>query len=285
MERRLHWRRWLAGGVRLVERGRRTERSCDVAPGLHLFSNWLGAGVFDESGHRLGWFRDLVTDLVAGAQHPPVTHVVIGAPDGRRLVAPFASLSARPGTGTLTLSGTAAPATESVPGPTSLLVRRDVLDAPVVLAVPPRRTRVSDVVIEVGPDGAHVVGVDLSTSGMLRRFGGRASSASAQQAVPLSEVHLISAHGHAAQLATPHPRVLTLPAQGMAEVLTRVPVAHARDIIHAADRDLREEAVGLLHPHVRARVTGSGGPPRRTRRLGGWRLHSPATHRRDGDRE
>jgi hypothetical protein len=133
------------------------------------------------------------------------------------------------------------------------------------------------------PAGAWVVGLDLSPSGMVRRFLRGRSPADVPQAVPLSRVHLVSPHGHAAQLTAPGSTVLALPAERMAEVLTRVPVAHARDIIEAADQQAREDAVRLLHPHVRARVTGSEGPPRRARRFSGWRVHRPGTHPRTGD--
>jgi hypothetical protein len=136
---------------------------------------------------------------------------------------------------------------------------------------------VSDVVVEIGTAGARVIGVDLTPSGIARRFTGRAPTAP-PRALPLSQVHLVSAHGHAAQLAAPDPAVLELPADGMAEVLTRLPVAHAREILRAADGRVREDAVRLLHPRVRARVTGTAGPPRRMRRLSGWRLHRPGTH-------
>ena len=47
-------------------------------------------------------------------------------------------------------------------GPCELLVRRDVLDSPVITADPPRRTRVSDVLVDIGVAEARVVGVDLS---------------------------------------------------------------------------------------------------------------------------
>ena len=69
----------------------------------------------------------------------------------------------------------------------------------------------------------------------------------------------------------------------MAEVLTRVPVTHARDIIHAADGGVREDAVRLLHPHVRARVTGSERPAPAYPPTRGWRLHRPGTVRPRGD--
>jgi hypothetical protein len=271
------------GAVRLVDRARPGALDAGFAPGQHLVSSWLGRRVYDASGEFHGRVRDLVADLATDRDHPPVTQVLIGTPGGRRLVAPLAGLTALPEMDAMSVGGSPEPASDRIPGATALLIRRDVLDSPVVLATPPGRARVSDVVVEIGRDGTRVVGVDLSPSGMARRLVRRSPTNHALPSVPLSSVHLVSAHGHAAQLAAPDPTVLALPAQGMAEVLTRLPVPHARDIIDAADRQVREEAVLLLHPHVRGRVTGSDGPPRRARRLSGWRLHRPGAQPPGGD--
>ena len=58
-------------------------------------------------------------------------------------------------------------------------------------------------------------------------------------------------------------------------MLTRVSVTHAREILAVADRHVAGQALSLLHPKVRARVTGADGVPRRTRRFAGWLLHRP----------
>ena len=274
------------GAVRLVDRARRGG-SGEFTLGRHLLSTMLGTPVYDASGRRLGRVSDVAVDLANRPESPTVTHVVIGVGGGGRLVAPYPDLTRRPDGG-LALEqepqSMSQPMSESVPGAAALLLRRDVLDAPVVVVQPPRRTRVSDVVIELGREDACVVGLDLSPSGIARRLTRRAAADEETSPVPLGRVHLTSRHGHAAQLAVPGSTVLTLPAHGMAEVLTRVPVAHARDIVQAADRRVRDDAVRLLHPHVRARVTGSGGPPRRTRRFDGWRLHRPGRPPPGGDR-
>ena len=121
------------------------------------------------------------------------------------------------------------------------------MDSPVITADPPRRTRVSDVLVDIGVAEARVVGVDLSP--------GESCAGSPvgplpveTPTVPLSRVHLASHRGHAAQLATPQAMVRNLAADDMAEVLTRASVTHARQILSSADRAVREEAMRLLHP-------------------------------------
>ncbi len=134
-------------------------------------------------------------------------------------------------------------------------MRRDLLDAPVVLADPPRRARVSDVVLDVQDGGAWVVGLDLSTGRALRRLVGTATTAPTDEQVRLSQVHLVSSKAHAAQLELPDAMVFGLEPQAMAELLTRLPVTHARDILRVADARVLEKALPLLHPHVLSRVT------------------------------
>ncbi len=265
------------GAARLVARA----HTPALRLGEQLFSTVLGTTVHDPLGHRLGRVADVVVDLDADLDRIPVTRVVIRTSAGERVAAPWIGIR-RDGNG-LVAGGPPGHFAASSLGPTDLLVRRDILDGPVVTATPPRRTRVSDVVVDIATHGAWVTGVDLSPAGALSRLLRRGSS-DHRPMVPLSRVHLLSRHGHAAQLAAPGAMVRSLPPEQMAEVLTRVPVSHARDILRVVDPSARDEAVELLHPHVRARVTGSGDPPRPTRRLVGWRLHPPRTAHRSGDR-
>ena len=278
------------GAVRLVDRARRGG-SGEFTLGRHLLSTMLGTPVYDASGRALGRVSDVVVELATSVESPtrdprrdrrrrrwsPRGSLPRPDPTSRWRTCPRAGAP-------VDVPAMSQPMSESVPGTAALLLRRDVLDAPVVVVQPPRRTRVSDVVIELGREDACVVGLDLSPSGIARRLTRRTAADEEPSPVPLGRVHLTSRHGHAAQLAVPGSTLLTLPAHGMAEVLTRVPVAHARDIVQAADRRVRDDAVRLLHPHVRARVTGSGGPPRRTRRFDGWRLHRPRRPPPGGDR-
>jgi hypothetical protein len=138
---------------------------------------------------------------------------------------------------------------------------------------------VGQVRLEAGPDGLRVAGVELGAASVLSRLRTRPVGA-AGAPVPLASVHLLSPRAHAVQLSLPGAMVFGVDPTGMAEVVTRTSVAHAREILQAADRAVVEEALALLHPHVRERVTGAVAPRRRGRRLRGWRLHRPGPQHR-----
>lgn len=265
------------GMVRLVARS--SPSSPEQPPGPCLVSGLLPGPAYDEQGHRLGRVVDLVVDLSSDLDRAPVTDVVVRTRHGRALV-PWRSATRWPTDGWTLREPLGRPATEL--RPTELLVRQDILDSPVVTADPPRRARVSDVVLEIGPEAARVVGLDLSPAGTMRRLAGRTTPERDLEQVPLSQVHLTSQRGHAAHLVAPGALVHRLPAHALAEVLTRTSVAHAREIALTAEQPVREHAVRLLHPLVRDRVVGRGGPPHRLRRLGGWRLHRPGAQGHQG---
>jgi hypothetical protein len=263
--------------------GEGTVVSPDPAVGRMMVSTMLGSPVIDRDGHPIGHVVDLVVDLGAdldrvpgdeGSRRPPRR-----GPRGRPLDG-AASADRRAG---FVLEGSAD--TPETLEPSEILVRRDILDAPVVLADPPKRARVSDVVLEVDAKGAWVIELDVSTAGAIRRLLGRPPSVVAIEPVRLSAVHLASSAGHRAQLTVPAAPVFPLEPNGLANVLTRVSVAHARDILRFGDRGVVEQALGLLHAHVRSRVTGDAPPPCRMRRLAGWRLPRPDAGSRTGAAE
>ena len=165
-----------------------------------------------------------------------------------------------------------------------LLLGRDLLDGPVVALDPPRRGRVGDAVVEVSPTGAWVTALDLSPARVVHRLLPRRwrPPPGRREPVPLTRAHPGSLRGHLAVLAAPRPPVGRLPADEVAEVLTRVSPLHARELAARVAPDVRTEAEGLLHPHVRRRLSGEPTPWRRTTRLGGWRLHRPHSRPRPG---
>lgn len=241
---------------------------------------WRRGPAYDGQGTLLGTVVDLVID-VERAGPAPVTDVVVRGPDGETAL--HAVAGSGPDDAGRWVVGESTDRSIADLSPTQVLLRRDVLDAPVVTVAPHRRGRVSDVLLEAGPQGLAVTGVDTSPRGVLRRLTGR-PPVDRESTVPLSSVHLASHRGHAAQLASPDALVRRLPADALAELLTRISPSHARDVVRATDPEVGGRAVELLHPTVRARVTGTDGPPRRMRRTHGWRLHRPSTRPRDEGR-
>lgn len=262
------------GVLQLSSRVAARDAQSGFAGGQRAASSLLGTGVYDNDGHRLGPIRDLVTDLSVDVDRVPVTKVLIGRGPRSRVV-PWAAHTVRRGAEGFAVAHVPKPVDEVPLGPTEVLVRRDVLDSPVIVADPPRRARVSDVALDVDAAGAWVAGLDVSTAGALRRLLPRQAGRAIVDPVPLSRVHLASPQAHTAQLAVSTATVFRLDPAEMAEVLTRASVTHARDIMQLADQKVLDQALALLHPHVRARVTGAQPPPRRVSRLRGWRLHRP----------
>ena len=261
------------GAARLVERNRM--RSEGAVPGWRTFTDLVGAPVLDTSDQRVGEVRDLVVDLGRDPQRPPVTHVLVHR---RRttLLVPWAACRLRQGTTGLVLVDQAPGQPELLPA-SALILGRDVLDTPVISQDPPARKRVNDVVIELGPEAAWVSGLDLGGRAAVRRLLPRRHSAPPAGTVPFARVHLLSPGGHAAQLAAPPPTTPSLSPLGVAEVVTRLPVAHARDLLDTLEEGVRADAVRHLHPHVRGHLGTDARRARRTRRLGGWRLHRPGS--------
>ena len=257
-------------------------RAPDTAGAVRLLSSVLGDRARDPDGHHLGRITDLVADLGASDDprgRPAVTGLVVrgpGRPDAERVLCGEVRWTGRRWVVAVQREGAAGMR------PTELRLARDVLYAPAIVASPQQRGRVSEVLLEVLPGSVDVAGVDLSARGLARRLSGRATPAPGP-VVPLSEVHLGSRRGHAAQLATGQAAVHRLQAEGLAELLTHASLSHAREIVAAVDHEVGRAAVGMLHPALRDRVTGRSGPPRRMLRFAGWRLHRPGSSR-NGDR-
>ena len=251
-----------------------TESRPGFGPPRLQLSHLVDAPVMDGDGRPVGRLEDLVVDLDRPGGTFPVTSAVV-AGRGGELVGLSVGAVAAWSPDEVRLIGDLTEVAGD-PGPTELLLRRDVLDAPVVMADPPRRTRVSDVVLSIEATGPVVSGLDVSARSAWRRLLRLRPEASAERAaVPLSHVHLTSRHGHAAQMAAPGSLVFRLGPDDMAEVLTRLSVARAREVVEAADEEVTARALELLHPHVRNRVAGITKPRRRMLRLHGWRLHRP----------
>lgn len=239
---------------------------------MRTLTSLLGLPVEDAPGRGLGRLRDLVVDLGSDVDRVPVTHALVGRRWRGAVRVPWTSVDVLDDR-LLVTCPTAAAGAEHAPD-TELLLARDVLDSPVMVVDPPRRARIGDVLLEVGGGRAWLIGVDLTPAHALRRLLGR-PHLPAPVPVRLSSVHPLGARVRHAWLASPAAPVRTLGPDEVAQLLTRAPVPHAREVARAVEPGVLAEALRLLHPHVRGRVTGETPPARRTARLGGWRAHLP----------
>jgi sporulation protein YlmC with PRC-barrel domain len=187
-----------------------------------------------------------------------------------------------------------------------LLLVRDVLDTQIVDVVGHRLARVSEVLLTRVADGRlEVAAVDVGIGAVCRRLGLRwPASRLPERAVDWGDLHLTSDRGHEVHLATTVSAVHRLGARDLAELLTRLDVESATEVIRAVGPERAAGAVTQVHPEVGERLMRalepgdaakvidelpaayhhrfrreltSRGPVahRRFSRLRGWRLHRP----------
>jgi sporulation protein YlmC with PRC-barrel domain len=165
-----------------------------------------------------------------------------------------------------------------------LLLRRDVLDTQIVDVKGRRVSRVGDVVLTVTGDAIEAVAVEVGGASILRRLGlRRRADRSREQAVAWGDLHLTSDRGHLVQCRTEAALVHHLDVPELAELVARLPSAHAVDVLASVPPERAEQALAISHPHVRSRLvrirsTDRPAPPR-WHRLRGWDRHrGPVGH-------
>jgi len=274
-----------------------------------VLSRETGQDVRDADGRVIGKLRDLTARL--GVEHPVVYRLAIGA--RRRIVylVPWTAVAAfersevqlrdvGPLDRFLIRRG------EISLEEDELLLVRDVLDTQIIDVVGHRLSRVSDIVLTRLADGRlEVAAVDVSGAAVWRRLGlRRLSERFDGRALDWRDLHLTSARGHDVHLATTTAAMHQLDAQGLAELLTRLDLTSATEIVKAVGPVRAAGAVARTHPVVGHRimlalepqeaakvldelpreaddhyrqVVGSRTPltRRRFRRLRGWRLRRP----------
>jgi hypothetical protein len=278
-----------------------------------VLSRETGQNVRAADGSVVGKLRDLTARL--GVEHPMVYRLAVGSRRRLTHLVPWSAVTAferskvqlrdvgaldrfKIGRGEIPLEQD------------ELLLGRDVLDTPIIDVVGHRLSRVSDVVMSQLADGRlEVAAVEVGSGAVYRRLGLRwLGERLPGRAVDWRDLHLTSARGHDVHLATTTALVHQLGAQGLAELLTRLDLTRATEIVKTVGPQRAAGAVARTHPAVgqgiilalepaeAAKVIDELPPEvndryrqvvisqspltrRRFRRLRGWRLHRPSAIR------
>ncbi len=273
-----------------------------------LLTDLLGRPVVDAQGRRVGRLLDVTVYVDRG--HPLVHRAMVGSRRSRRLV-PWAAVHdvdadelrlGETGDTAGAAGGPGEPALEEH----ELLLGRDVLDTEVVDLAGERLSRVSDVLlVDLGGDRREVAAVDVGLGGLLRRLGlRRLGDRLPTVAVDWADLHLTSSRGHVVELSTSTAGVHRLDSRGLAELLARLSLGKAADVMRTVGPERSAGALHRSHPAVGRRLLHALGPhdaqrivqaasgaasehltelhgqlPARRRRrflrTAGWRVHRP----------
>lgn len=272
-------------------------------------SRATGQDVRSADGIVVGQVRDLTARLAG--EYPVVHRLAVGSRRRLTHLVPWSAVATfecsevqlrHAGPGDRFLSGRGDIALE----PDELLLVRDVLDTQIVDVVGHRLSRVSDVLMDRLGDGRlGIAAVEVGSAALLRRLGlRRLGERLPVRAVDWRDLHLTSARGHEVHLATTTAAVHRLDARGLAELLGRLDLASATQVVRTVGPERSADAVARAHPTVgrrillalerseaarvlqelptdaseRYRKAASARSPltrRRFRRLQGWRRYRP----------
>lgn len=278
-----------------------------------VLSRETGQGVRAADGGVVGHLRDLTARL--GPEHPVVSRLAVGSRRRITHLVPWSAVAAFERS-EVRLRDVGAwdrfavgPGEDPL-GEDELLLVRDVLDTQIVDVAGHRLSRVSDVLMTRLADGRlEVAAVEVGSGAVIRRLGLRRLGARLPlRAVDWRDLHLTSARGHDIHLTTTTAAVRRLDAHGLAELLTRLDVTSAAEVVQAVGPRRAAGAVARAHPAVGRRIIRALEPAdaasviaelpadaheqyrtavssrsplgrRRFRRLRGWRRHAPPAAR------
>jgi len=218
----------------------------------------IGQPVRSASGVSLGHVKDLSVRL--NGDHPRVYRLVVEDRHGTGLL-PWTRVGHFRLSG-IELSDDAPLGTVVANGDDldlladELLLRRDVLDCQIVDVDRHRMARVANVLLTARPDGQlEVAAVDPSLAAVFDRLGiGRLGKRFRGDVIDWSDLHLTSSRGHSIQLATTSAAVHRLDDQALAELLTRLNLEDASEVLLDAGPERAAAALARTHPEVGERL-------------------------------
>lgn len=224
-----------------------------VRPGPVLLSEVIGRRVHDRSGRSIGRLDDLCVRFTGLREPAPVTGLLIARRHDAPLTAPWSAVLGCTASGLVvdTGVGITAPSGDD----TEIWLHRDVLDTQVLDIVGRRIARVSDVLL-VSRDANRLeaTGVDVGFAGVVRRLGlGRVTARARHDTVAWSDLHPTSERGHAVALSTPRAAIHHLDAVALAELMGRLDVSAAAEVVAAYPPAVAASAV-RVDPETGERV-------------------------------
>lgn len=225
-----------------------------------LLTAQIGLPVVTARGETIGRVHDLTA--MFGPVHPLVHRIVVSGPrrEVRLLswdcVAEYSSahIVLRADSALPTPTGITTVDDDFADG--ELLLGRDVLDTQIIDLEGHRLSRVSDVVLFRRIDARlEVAAVDIGAGSLLRRMGVPIlPRLLAPVAVDWENIHLASLRGHVIQLSTSSAAVHQLHGRGLAELLARLSVDKATEVMRTVGPQKSAEAVHRSHPFVGRRL-------------------------------
>ncbi len=219
---------------------------------MNYVSELIGAPVRDPDGHVVGRVADLL--VPADADYPAIEGVALKSARGDQRNIPWSSLRVLDD-GKLGLAGPLAETPTFDPGVQQLSLARQVIDHQIIDVNGVRVVRVND--LQLAPvDGSYrLIGVDISTAGLLRRLGAaRMLSALGLKLTPKAiaweAIEPVESGTTGVKLKVSHEDLARLHPSDIAQIISQLDQHHVHEVLETLDDEAAADAFSEVSPDL-----------------------------------
>lgn len=223
---------------------------------MFYLSEMQDRGVVDDAGRKIGKVQDVVVST--RDQFPAVQAIVIGTPEGERVVR-WSDVSLADGR--VTLVAGAAPAEL----PAGIRVARDLLDKQIVDTHGAKVVRVNDLQFNEVDGQLRLVGADVGVRGLLRRLGILTVAERAVRIfgrtlprgiIPWHLVEPLETQAGGVRLTIPHQKLALLHPADIADVVEEMSADERARVFEQLDVETAAETLAEVDPEMQVAIVG-----------------------------
>src|SRR5215471_12200733 len=231
---------------------------------MQYVSELLGARVNDPDGHTVGHVSDVL--VAADADYPAVDAVALKPRKGEPRTIPWSALRVEDNGG-VSLSTALVDVAHYDPPAHELSLARQVLDHQIIDVNGIRVVRVNDLQFAEADGGYRLIGVDVSTAGLVRRLGaGRMLGALGvhftPKAIAWESIEPVESGAAGVKLKVSHEDLAKLHPSDIAQIIQQLDQHHVQELLETMDDEAAADAIEEVSLDLQVELIGSMEPER-----------------------
>jgi magnesium transporter len=231
---------------------------------MQYVSELLGAPVRDPDGHVVGKVSDVL--VPADADYPTLDAVALKPPKGETRMVPWSALRVQE-SGDVSLETALAQTPTFEPPPHELSLARQVMDHQIIDVNGVRVVRVNDLQLAPTEGEYRLVGVDISTAGLLRRLGAaRVLKALGVKLTPTAiaweAIEPVESGETGVKLKVSHEDLAKLHPSDIAEIISQLDQHHVQEVLETLDDEAAADTIGEVSPDLQVQLLEGMEPER-----------------------
>ncbi len=231
---------------------------------MQYVSELLGAPVRDPDGRVVARVSDLL--VPADADYPTVDAVALKPPKGKTLTVPWSALRVLED-GRISLATELSEAPVFTPTAHDLSLARQVMDHQIIDVNGIRVVRVNDLQLAPTDGNYRLVGVDISTSALLRRIGAaRVLNALGLKLTPTAiaweAIEPVESGETGVKLKVSHEDLARLHPSDIAQIISQLDQHHVHEVLETLDDEAAADTIGEVSPEMQVALIRGMEPER-----------------------